>query len=955
MKRLAVFIAVFFLLSNLIAQQGNNWYFGNRAGITFNNTPPTALLNSAMNTSEGCSTISDSLGNLLFYTDGRFVYNALHTPMPNGTGLHGHPSSTHSSIVLKKPGSDSLYYIFTVDAAENSYENGYRYSVVDMSLDNGRGDVIQKNVLLYAPSTEKIAAVQHANGIDAWIVTKENMGDAFKAYKLTCDGVAPDPVTSHGGVPYGPGNTIRVGALKASPDGTMIASARYSGYWELFSFDRLTGQLSNCITIHTPLNVGVFGLEFSPNSSYAYISIESAGPSGSIFQYNVTVLDQLAITNSAFRVDSSRFLKGDMQLGPDGKIYTPNMSDSSLNVIHHPDLPGAACNYQYKAINLTFGKLARRCLPSFFKDNISSSNADFTYEVSPVNCNEITFTGTTTLAQPVNWQWDFGGGLTATGQTVTMVFNNITALTVRLTVSNPAQCGARAVKVKTLDYNLEKPKAAFNGDPACGSLQVNFADLSTISAGNIVSRNWDFGDNTTSTLANPQHSFPAFGDYEVQLIVTANGLCPKRDTLTRTITLKPKPTMAFTNDHQCMGAPVQFSATASTGNTSITEWTWSFGSGPVVNIQNPLHQFPAAGEYTVAVYGVHQNGCHSDTARRAILMSPKPVAAFLSDNGCMGELVTYTDQSTIPSGTITQWYWDYGNGGTANTTNGSVTYHSPGTFDITHVVVSDAGCVSDTAFAQVMMDEQPVALFSIQNECFDRAVSFTDQSSVSTGSIDSWSWNFGDGILSHEAEPTHTYSVDGSFQPSLFVTTTNGCKSETVTKDVSVQLLTLFAGNDTVAFAGQPLQLSANSTVDVSWSPSVGLSDAFILNPVATLQNDQRYVVKATGINGCILRDTVDIKVYDKPEIYVPTAFTPNGDGLNDQLGPICIGIKTLHYFSVYNRWGQIVYTTRQIGSRWDGTYNGKRQNTESFVWMAQGISFDGKMISRKGTTTLIR
>src|SRR6185503_1429524 len=157
MRRLTAFILLTIAYLPADSQQGNTWYFGFNAGLNFNTNPPTALLDGQTRTDEGCSTVSDGLGNLLFYTDGITVWNKNHQPMPNGTGLMGASSSTHSAVVVPKPGSTSIYFIFTSDennaipGSDGGGSNGYRYSVLDMDLQSGLGDITSKNILLYAP------------------------------------------------------------------------------------------------------------------------------------------------------------------------------------------------------------------------------------------------------------------------------------------------------------------------------------------------------------------------------------------------------------------------------------------------------------------------------------------------------------------------------------------------------------------------------------------------------------------------------------------------------------------------------------------------------------------------------------------------------------------------------------------------------------------------------------
>jgi gliding motility-associated-like protein len=165
-----------------------------------------------------------------------------------------------------------------------------------------------------------------------------------------------------------------------------------------------------------------------------------------------------------------------------------------------------------------------------------------------------------------------------------------------------------------------------------------------------------------------------------------------------------------------------------------------------------------------------------------------------------------------------------------------------------------------------------------------------------------------------------------------------------------------FAGNDTAIVLGQPLQLGATGGSVYNWSPPIGLSNPNIANPIAILSNDITYFVRVSIPIGCFAYDTMSVKVFfTDPDIFVPTAFTPNGDGKNDKLKPIPVGVESLDYFRVYNRYGQQVFSTEVIGEGWDGKINGKEQGTTTYAWYVQGTDYLGKRIFKKGTSTLIR
>ena len=194
----------------------------------------------------------------------------------------------------------------------------------------------------------------------------------------------------------------------------------------------------------------------------------------------------------------------------------------------------------------------------------------------------------------------------------------------------------------------------------------------------------------------------------------------------------------------------------------------------------------------------------------------------------------------------------------------------------------------------------------------------------------------------------------------LTVYDTIGCPKpgfDTVVVNVTPPI-NAFAGNDTAIIAGQPLQLNATGGATYSWSPAVAMSNPFIANPVVTLDATYDSVIYKVrvGDGGCFAEDEMKVKVFKtEPDLFIPNAFTPNSDGKNDILKPLPVGIKTFDYFRIYNRWGQLLYSTTSLGNGWDGTLQGKEQPAGTYVFMAKATDFMGKVILKKGTLVLIR
>lgn len=226
----------------------------------------------------------------------------------------------------------------------------------------------------------------------------------------------------------------------------------------------------------------------------------------------------------------------------------------------------------------------------------------------------------------------------------------------------------------------------------------------------------------------------------------------------------------------------------------------------------------------------------------------------------------------------------------------------------------------------------------------------------------SYQWSPSQYFVSSTTDQSPSVKATSNITYQLMVTDASGCVSLssdavniTVTPPVKI-----FAGNDTVAAINQPVQLQvrelgSSGVTQYTWSPANYLNNANSANPVAILPFDYRYVVTASTPDGCEGKDDIFIKVYKGPEIYVPSAFTPNGDGLNDWLIPVPVGIRDFHYFRVFNRWGQLVYATTTLNQGWDGKINGVQQPSGTFVWIAEAVDYKGNLVSRKGVLTIIR
>src|SRR5690554_1221653 len=377
MRITLLLIFTFFLHFIAPAQlEGANWYFGTYAGLDFTSGTPTPLFDGALTTGEGCSSVSDNAGNLLFYTDGQLVYDRNHNLMPNGTGLLGHPSSAMSSVICPKPGTWNPgaghfdgYIICTIDHGGGT--NGIRWSEIDMLANGGNGEVVAatKNTHLFGTRTvEGATFMVHENGCDYWLVAKEVDNSVWRSYPVTSAGVGAISVVSN----VGPVTPVAYGSIKGSPDSDVIGIANGQAGLQMYDFNRLTGQLTYRYG-ESALGNSYYSLEYSPSGRYLYYTRLS---DPNIYQVDLATTTQAAFQASRTVIGTTAntahyYLLGALQLAPNGRIYLALMGSTFLGEITAPDLMGVNSNYNDNAVNISgtnnngSATVVRLGLPSF--------------------------------------------------------------------------------------------------------------------------------------------------------------------------------------------------------------------------------------------------------------------------------------------------------------------------------------------------------------------------------------------------------------------------------------------------------------------------------------------------------------------------------------------------------------------------------------------------------------
>ncbi len=393
---------------------------------------------------------------------------------------------------------------------------------------------------------------------------------------------------------------------------------------------------------------------------------------------------------------------------------------------------------------------------------------------------------------------------------------------------------------------------------------------------------------------------------------------------------------------------------------SIVKWNWNFGDGSTFQGQNPpAHSYPKPGKYTVKLNIVGNDGCQSTDFTQTLTVSSIPIAYYKDPSPvCAFDTITLKDSSQVQFGTFSEWDWTLNNASTPvkRTTGNYPVSFGLGQQQMTLLVKTIEGCVSQPFTRVFETSEKPDPGFSANDPvCYGDPVHFAAVNHNAGSVVRQWYWSYGDGRFDSTASVSHNYLRGGEYNAILQAVNMEGCVSDKFSKTVIVYQTHANAGNDTVVAIGQPVQLHATGGVLYEWSPATYLSDPASDHPIATLQGDFSYVLKAYTPIGCATYDTILIKAYRGPDLYVPNAFTPNNDGRNDRFRAVTPGMAVIRYFRIYNRNGQLIYDSPNTQEGWDGTWKGQPQPTGGYVWMIGGIDYLGQSHTAKGAMVLIR
>ncbi len=990
-------ILILILNSTLVVGQNEDryWFFGFGSGLDFSTNPPVVLSNSPIQTFDYSSTISDSTGQLLFYTNGVSVWNKQHQIMTNGSGLTGSTTGGQSAIILHQPHSP-LFYIFVVPS---NGQGDLTYSIVDITLSGGLGAVIQKNTVLYANPTEKLTAIYNCIAETYWIISHKYGTNEFYTYSLSSAGLNSTPLISAiGNIHFG--GTIgyshdAMGQMTASPDQSILAVAQqFSNIIQLFDFNNANGAISNPRTI--PMN-SAWGVAFSPDNTKLYCT-----------QWTQQDVIQIDITNpqspgppivvGTTTGSSPGYGAGFLELTPNNHIYIAKFGATHLASINAPNSPPQNCQFIDNSIYLngilSQAGLSRVCtVPKY----------EYTLNISQ-NCNTTSFIINSNSLNSTTI-WDFGDSTISLGDSVTHEYQyngtyNIQAITTTCLGTDTIDTTITIVKHLPVVSQID----------GC-NLEIQFLIQPNIYA----TIEWSFSDGFTVLAPHVTHTFPNTGIYTANIIATDSSGCIDSiqtnvnvaapiitlasytiDTCNSNVTFTNNSTnfnnciwhisdgttdtnLAFNHHFSSPGTYyftlINFSGNCIDSVSGQFQITNNFIELPNINqsslcelqqeitITNDSNNynyiwyvdsmysgtspsysgiFSSYGIHSVSIISINSLGC-SDTLNFNFTIHLPPIANFQIDS------ITCDNQIFLTNTSInsTNYFIDFGNGTAYNFFKNNYTYIIPADYNI--ILTASNGFCSDTSSLIQTIHEQTNSQFYFTGNC-NNQTQFVNQSTNQTNSI----WEFGDGTTDSTQNPTHQYPFSGNYQVSLTAISLNGCI------DISSQIVAVFNTN--------PVSISTNldscsGNYLFTYSPSFASENiewSFGDNTFSNSQNavhsfeyPGKYQVQLIRQPNSICADTSSIELLvlftKQTSEYIPNSFSPNHDHLNDIFQIPAYLHCSFTTIEIYNRWGKLIFKSSEPIKGWDGTYSGIEQPEGIYIYLLNGKGI------KSGTVLLIR
>lgn len=570
----------------------------------------------------------------------------------------------------------------------------------------------------------------------------------------------------------------------------------------------------------------------------------------------------------------------------------------------------------------------------------------------------VSFTASVDAFIPItSYYWAFGDGTTSTDllpppHSYTQAGNYVVKFAMLASDGCVSDTATQTVTIGA------KPVASFAYNDTCIGSPVTLTSTATISPSNTNIGNYSWLINS---VAQPNFNTITSSSYPtglnlVQHVVTSNIGCVS-DTAYGAFTVHPKPTAAFNVPNTCQNSTTTLTPSNVLPNNT---YVWLVNNVQVATTPTYTQAF-AAGTYKAQLVVTNQYGCVSDTATNTFIVYAQPNAAYTYTDSCAGKSIAFNPSVTQ---TNTTYQWLVNNIPVATTNTYTTNTLLAGTYSITLIATVGSLCsVSNTQ--NITIRQAPLVSASASLACFGNPTTFTATllNAPLVGVQYQWYLQGNNTfIVGQQVTQTFTQPITGNSltnNAKLLASINGGCAADTIVVPYTIEKATVDAGPDLFVSKNEPFILgivspgiAANS---LNWLPAIYLNNANINRPTGIISSTQLFTLTLTTPGGCKAIDSVLVTVLDTTAIYVPTIFTPNNDAKNDVLIPLYIGIKSLQYFNIYNRWGQLIFTTTSLTQGWNGQYRNTPQPMSTFAIAIQATDIRGKKILYKGTVTLAR
>jgi gliding motility-associated-like protein len=548
-----------------------------------------------------------------------------------------------------------------------------------------------------------------------------------------------------------------------------------------------------------------------------------------------------------------------------------------------------------------------------------------------------------------NYVWDYTSDGTPdnTTQNTSNTFATSGTYTTQLMAISNLNCIQSVTQVINVYPN---PVVQFTSQPVCFGAPVVFTNSSSINSGLISSYTWSFGDGTTSPIANTQHLYNSYGNYNVQLTATSNHNCS--NTLLQTAIVHPKPIVQFQSTTACLNQATQFNNQSSIIAGSIIKYRWDFDNNNTIDdsTSNPSYIYGLAGTIQCRLIAISNNNCSNQNIN-PVTIHQNPAALFSAPSTCMPSSTQFQNLSTSSDGLITNYNWDFNGDNIIDNLQQNPTYNfaQTGNYGVKLEVQTQYGC-SNSIIKSAYVNATPSVLFAAQHKigCPSLCVNFVNNCSIGSGNIVTYQWIFGD-ISSPDftQNPTHCYA-SGNYNVTLKAVSDSGCVASSMQPNFVTVYPTPIAN-----FNVTPSVIEITEPLIEVEDKSTGATAVNYVFSDGTLKNTANFTYlfttdvaktvfimqKVVNSYGC--RDSIVKQVDIKPAyvLYIPNAFTPNSDGLNDGFKALGIGIAQFK-LQIFDRWGVLIFESDDINKAWDGSVNGKGDydstKEDVYVWKAE-------------------